>query len=159
MLRPTEEEYRESIAREAEREAAGLVFRHDVSLVDHRTERAAAKRLIELGQESLRWCDPWRKWLVWDDKRWAVDNVCKLESMTASVSELIWGDVADLMKERPDAGTQRELLRYANMMSTARAKRRTPRQAERVRHLPGRAWIPQRPGRQRAHRPRWARLF
>jgi len=37
--------------------------------VEGRTDSANGQRLVEKHRTRIRWCDPWKKWLVWDGKR------------------------------------------------------------------------------------------
>ena len=38
------------------------------------TDWGNAQRLVSLFGSELRYCHPWQKWLVWDGKRWAIDE-------------------------------------------------------------------------------------
>ena len=40
---------------------------------EHLTDLGNARRLVGWFGHDLRYCPPWKKWLVWDGKRWAVD--------------------------------------------------------------------------------------
>jgi putative DNA primase/helicase len=40
----------------------------------HLTDRGNAVRLVRLHGDDLRHCIPWKKWLVWADGRWRMDN-------------------------------------------------------------------------------------
>ena len=55
-----------------------------------RTEAANAARLASQYGVSIRWCDPWGKWLVWDGNRWCVDVECRVESLAKDVAEKLW---------------------------------------------------------------------
>ena len=39
-----------------------------------RTDLGNAEYLAERCRDELRYCHPWKKWLAWDDRRWAVDT-------------------------------------------------------------------------------------
>lgn len=39
-----------------------------------RTDLGNAERLAARHGEDLRYCHPWAKWLVWDGRRWSIDN-------------------------------------------------------------------------------------
>jgi putative DNA primase/helicase len=54
------------------------------------TDLSNARRLIELYGERIRFCHPWRKWLIWDSHRWAVDADGAVERMAKSVADWIW---------------------------------------------------------------------
>lgn len=38
------------------------------------TDVGNAQRLVAKCGQDLRYCKAWRKWLIWDDKRWRVDE-------------------------------------------------------------------------------------
>ncbi|MCH7667273.1 MAG: DNA primase [Acidobacteria bacterium] len=38
------------------------------------TDLGNAERLVSLKGEDLHYCHPWRKWLIWDGKRWRIDD-------------------------------------------------------------------------------------
>ena len=52
-----------------------------------RTEAANAKRLVARHGDVLRWCDPWNKWMVWDGKRWKIDDCRRVDALAKSVVE------------------------------------------------------------------------
>lgn len=41
---------------------------------DHLTEQGNAIRLVKTHGSDLRYCQPWRKWLCWDGRRWRLDD-------------------------------------------------------------------------------------
>ena len=54
---------------------AASVARYDPTAEDlHCTDLGNARRFITRYGHLLRYCFPWRKWLVWDGRRWAPDN-------------------------------------------------------------------------------------
>jgi len=63
-----------------------------------RTEIANGKRLIAKHGDTLRWCDPWGKWLVWDGKRWAIDQQRAVESQAKGVIQGLWDDLAGFIR-------------------------------------------------------------
>lgn len=46
----------------------------DASAAIPLTDDGNAQRLVQAHGAELRHCHPWRKWLVWDGKRWAMDD-------------------------------------------------------------------------------------
>lgn len=60
------------------------------------TEAANATRLVARYGDVLRWCDPWGKWLVWDDKRWKPDDSRGVESFAKTVVASLWSEAAKL---------------------------------------------------------------
>lgn len=63
-----------------------------------RTEAANAKRLVTRHGDMLRWCDPWNKWLVWDGKRWKMDDSRRVDALAKAVVDELWREAATLAK-------------------------------------------------------------
>jgi putative DNA primase/helicase len=59
-----------------------------------------AERLIELYGEDLRYCHPFRKWLVWDGKRWAVDEADQARKLAKRA-------MLEFLRQAVEAGNQR----------------------------------------------------
>lgn len=107
----------------------------DLRNASARTDIANAKRLVALHGDNLRWCDPWANWLVWDGRRWAMDNQRRAEAAAKEVSQAIWDSTGELL---PDVGGDMatELVRFAkatagakgvaNMLSLARSETNIP---------------------------------
>ncbi len=87
-----------------------------------RTEAATARRLVERFGQDLRWCDTWSKWLIWDNRRWAIDDQCKVESRAKEIADSIWKAAAEAMAER-DEKTLPELMRFAKQINSANGVR------------------------------------
>ena len=65
----------------------------DVTLSRYpRTDLGNAERLIARHGRSLRYCHPWSKWMVWDGKRWKVDD-------TATVRRCAKNTVRKILRE------------------------------------------------------------
>ena len=45
-----------------------------VRLEIRETDLGNARRLVRLHGENLRYCHPWRKWLVWTGTHWEIDD-------------------------------------------------------------------------------------
>ena len=84
-----------------------------------RTDLANTRRLVKRHGTTMRWCDPWGKWVIWDGRRWAVDQERRAESLAKDVASTLWADVAKLL---PDVGgdTAIELVRFAHATASAR---------------------------------------
>lgn len=48
-----------------------------VTRYEHLTDLGNARRLVALHGDDLRYCHPWGKWLVWDGRRWVIDNTAE----------------------------------------------------------------------------------
>jgi hypothetical protein len=64
----------------------------DTSEPVHLTDRGNAVRLARQHGHDLRHCHPWGKWLVWDGRRWRVDD-------TAAVTRRANSVVVDLFRQ------------------------------------------------------------
>lgn len=60
-------------------DAQGLVH------AENRTDAANANRFVQQHGDNVRWCEPWGKWLVWDDRRWAIDEMCIVQGMAKDI--------------------------------------------------------------------------
>src|SRR5262245_24548155 len=71
------------------------------SLTSHeqRTELANARRFIAAHGDKLRYCPPWGKWLVWDGRRWQIDDGCLVEGMARTVVEDVWTSIEATMRQ------------------------------------------------------------
>jgi putative DNA primase/helicase len=100
-----------------------------------RTDTANGKRLAQGWGDQFRWCEPWKKAIVWDGKRWAQDNELKLPSYAKLICENIWRDTGKLL---PAVGGElaTEMVRFAkntasakgidNMLKMARSEKDIP---------------------------------
>ena len=48
-----------------------------------------ADRFIALHGQDVRYCEPWKKWLVWDGRRWALDNTNRVLIKAIETAEQI----------------------------------------------------------------------
>lgn len=83
----------------------------------HLTDAGNAKRLIATHGRDLRWCGPWRVWLVWDGRRWCRDDRQEVERRAKEVVLGLYAEAA-----RAESYSMRhELARWAaRSESTAR---------------------------------------
>ena len=49
-----------------------------------------ARLFVKLHGEKVRYCYPWKKWLVWDGKRWKIDNTGEVERLAKNVADERW---------------------------------------------------------------------
>ena len=61
----------------------------DVLLQEHRTDLGNARRFVALFGEDVRYCWPWKKWLVWDGRRFDVDETGEVFRLAKKVAEQI----------------------------------------------------------------------
>ena len=91
---------------------------YDLLHPDGRTEAANAKRLVARFGDVMRWCEPWGKWLVWDGKRWKVDDERRFEALAKTVANELWDEAAALAKTA-DGSTTNEILKFVRASNQA----------------------------------------
>jgi putative DNA primase/helicase len=71
----------------------------DITAPEQRTELANARRFIDKYGDKLRFCPQWGKWLIWDGRRWAIDDGCQVEALYRGVVEEVWAGVQGSLRE------------------------------------------------------------
>jgi putative DNA primase/helicase len=75
-----------------------------VRLEIRETDLGNARRLVRLHGENLRYCHPWRKWLVWTGTHWEIDDTGSVERWAkATVREIYNEAAAEPQDERRQA--------------------------------------------------------
>lgn len=97
----------------------GLSPPADLTLPEQRTEVAAARMFAAMHGKNVRYCAPWRKWLVWDSKRWKLDATCAVESLAKETAAAYWEAVKQKI-QTADKGTAVALIGFANSTSSSR---------------------------------------
>jgi len=75
----------------------------------HLTDLGNAERFVAQHGEDVRYCGPWKKWLVWDGKRWTLDDTGEVERMMKATARGIYAEAAD----EDDDDRRRELAKHA----------------------------------------------
>jgi putative DNA primase/helicase len=65
----------------------------------HPTDKGNAKRVIKRHGADLRYCFPWGKWLVWDDRRWLEDERGEVVRRVKEAQASLYRWAADKIKE------------------------------------------------------------
>ena len=73
------------------------------------TDLGNAMRLVALHGEDLRYCYTWGKWLVWDGKRWVIDDVGQVEFLAKDTVRNIYAEAARETSE----SRRREIAKWA----------------------------------------------
>ncbi len=50
-----------------------------------KTETGNAERLVDRHGKVMHWCDPWRKWLFYDSRKWDIDSRRKIHNLVKSI--------------------------------------------------------------------------
>lgn len=97
--------------------SANLRRRRSILSERDRTESATAKRFIREHGENVRWCDPWKAWLVWDGRRWARDEMLAADALAKATAEGLWPEVSEQMRDEDSAGAKALLSYYRGTCS------------------------------------------
>src|SRR5262245_33277716 len=97
----------------------GNVEPADITHEAARTELANARRFIDLHGDNVRFCSPWAKWLIWDGKRWKIDDENRIVELAGDVVERVWSGVEENQRQahRSDAN---KMLSFAIATASAR---------------------------------------
>ena len=68
-----------------------------------------AERLVDQHGADLRYCHPWRKWLVWDAVRWKIDDTGAVRRFAKETVRSIYQEAANLA----DEGLRKAVARWA----------------------------------------------
>ena len=75
----------------------------------NQTDIGNAQRLVHLFGEDLRYCTAWGRWLVWDGKRWRVDDTAAVWRFAKETAVSIYGEA----KRAGDEDRRMELAKWA----------------------------------------------
>jgi putative DNA primase/helicase len=88
------------------------------------TDLGNAKRLVRLHGKDLRYCHPWKKWLAWDGKRWAVDDTGEAERRAKLTVRSMYAEAANLVerlaKEHDEERRAKLDKRYKELLAWAK---------------------------------------
>jgi putative DNA primase/helicase len=59
--------------------------------IEHETDLGNARRLVAGHGVDLRFCKPWKKWLVWDGQRWRDDATGEVMRRAKATAQLVYG--------------------------------------------------------------------
>jgi P4 family phage/plasmid primase-like protien len=93
-----------------------------LSQPDGRTDAANARRLAAKHGMAVRWCDPWGKWLVWDGKRWVIDDQRRIDALAKGVANDLWTEAATIAPNS-DRDTVQAMLSFARASNGANGVR------------------------------------
>ncbi|HUE74575.1 MAG TPA: phage/plasmid primase, P4 family [Pirellulaceae bacterium] len=80
----------------------------DLTVSPNRTELGLARRFVTEHEGNLRYCPLWKKWLVWDGKRWVTDDGVRVLGMAQATVERMWHQITTI--QRGDGGPQGMLV-------------------------------------------------
>jgi len=89
-----------------------------------RTDAANAARLISRFGEEVRWVGPWDKWLIWDEKRWKIDQTLHIEELAKLVAAKLWKELGREVATRElDRTTVSAMYSFAKISNNANGVR------------------------------------
>src|SRR5262249_38629061 len=74
------------------------------------TDYGNAERLVGRYGHELRYCDDWKKWLVWDGRRWATDSAGAAVRCAKDTVRQLWR--LGVKIDPKDRQAENELLRF-----------------------------------------------
>jgi hypothetical protein len=75
---------------------------HPFTKPEGRTDVNNAARLGARYSEVVRWVGPWDKWLIWDGKRWKVDQALAIELKAKRIAADLWVEIAAALRENKE---------------------------------------------------------
>ncbi|MGH9426934.1 MAG: hypothetical protein ACRD2L_11615, partial [Terriglobia bacterium] len=82
------------------------------------TDLGNAERLIARHGRDLLFCNPWSKWLVWDGKRWEIDNTQQVRQWARETVRAIYADAEELSAQAKNTLSEEERLKLAGQAGT-----------------------------------------
>ena len=92
------------------------------------TDLANAERMVARHGKVLRYCHPWSKWLVWDGRRWKVDDTAEIGRRAKETAKSIYAEAARIEDSRERQGLaawakqSESKSRLADMISLANSE-------------------------------------
>jgi len=65
----------------------------------HKTDLGNAKRMVARHGQDIRYCHTWGKWLVWDGKRWRIDDTAQVEQMAKQTILSIYDEARSTLSD------------------------------------------------------------
>ena len=86
------------------------------------TDQGNGERLVARHGQDLRYCHLWGKWLVWDGRRWAVDDTAEVERRAKATIRAIYSEAAAVVGDDEASKAQRRALASWAGKSESRGK-------------------------------------
>lgn len=87
----------------------GYALSPDLPEATHNTDMGNATRLIHWYGASLLYCHPWRRWLVWDGRRWNPDDTANVVRLAKSTVRQTYAEASSHSDEK----TRKETAKWA----------------------------------------------
>lgn len=92
------------------------------------TDMGNAERLVDQHGENIRFCWPWQKWVIWDGRRWQIDEGGRIDDLAQRTVRSIYQEAARLTDGADRANTAKWAMiserreRVNAMIAMARSK-------------------------------------
>lgn len=119
-------------AREVQRIAASVARYEPASVAPPLTDLANAERLVARHGHDLRFCHPMGRWIVWDGRRWAIDDIGEVRARAKEVVRSIYAEAESLSDEEQRKARARwglaseSRMRIEAMIALAQSERGIP---------------------------------
>ena len=91
------------------------------------TEIGVAERISDQYGDSIRYCHDWGKWLIWDETRWDIDKINKVQSMAVKVIRNIPVEAGSM-----DEDAQKAYVKFAKGLEKNNVVSNVLKQTERL---------------------------
>jgi putative DNA primase/helicase len=98
------------------KQAQPVPFLNDYAPLTKAEGRTDVNNAIRLGAkygEEIRWVGPWDKWLIWDEKRWKVDQALVTDQKAKDVAAELFNDFTAALRGNVDSDTLKAMLAFA----------------------------------------------
>jgi P4 family phage/plasmid primase-like protien len=88
-----------------------------------RTDTGNAERLVARFGYDVRFCHPWKKWLIWDGSRWKLDDTAAVDRMVKATVRAMFREASHLVD--PDDAEKHAKHKFASETRNRREAMRT----------------------------------
>ncbi len=90
----------------------------DLRLAESRTDIGQGRRIVREHGKFLRYCYPWSKWLIWDGKRWIIDQIGEASRRAKTVADSLWDEMREISRDISEDQLQK-IIAFARTCSGA----------------------------------------
>jgi len=76
-----------------------------------KSDQGNAMRLVHRHGQDLLYCHPWRKWLIWDGRRWRVDETAEVVRRAKEAVQSIYAEAAETADEKKRQDLEKHALK------------------------------------------------
>jgi len=79
----------------ARKKARGTYSEADASAYCDKSDLGNARLLVRLKGDLIRYCQQWKKWLIWDGRRWVIDETGEIYRFAKEVADYRWREAQE----------------------------------------------------------------